>query len=176
MSFILPLLDKDPIARLGADPKRVTQMAEDTSFEGSFVETGGKTLLSMPFIGPHISRTRPDLAGGDVVALRARGQPTTDKGQTLIHEFAHRGFSILRKRGALEGLERDGWFRTSRGTFLNEEEIIRLMDYRLRGNKDIVVKWFAGRKITEGRVIELARDSAVGALIDKLGQLAQGAR
>ncbi len=138
-------LSNDNIARLGADPKRVTQLDVTTNVLGDFTPTGAKPSK---FVGQHLEKVRPDLGGEDVIALREIANPALDGGATVTHEFAHRGFDILRKYGVLEpsggpntvifSIKR----RSGKEIRFDEESIIRAIDWMTGRDKENAVLWF----------------------------------
>ncbi len=145
MASVDKVLSKDAIARLGADPKRVTQMDIDTNVLGTFIRKGQK---SRKFAGQHLEKVRPDLLEGDVVVLRASGNPAVDEGATLAHEFDHRGFDILRKYGVLKPSDDPDTIIFSikdnvHDVRFDEESIIRAMDYTTGRDKKEALRWFA---------------------------------
>lgn len=150
MSFIQPRLEKNSVALLGADPSRVTQMQDRTNIFGSYImpadaEAAAKQGITQ-FERQHleaIKKHRPGLES-DVVMLRAAGNPMEDKGVTVIHEFAHRGFDMLRQRGQVPPADevQVTVYAVGLKWGLDEEDVVHALDYYSGSDKEGAVAYF----------------------------------
>jgi hypothetical protein len=143
---LFPEILQSPIAKLGFDPSRTTFVPGTFSAAGAFIPNQPNALSRFvgkgqvpPEILEHMQRQRPDLGESDLVLRMEHSEPQK---WTLIHEFAHRGFDIIRRRS-----DKPINFIFG-GTRFREEDITRLIDYQVL-NDPAAIKYFDDRGMSE---------------------------
>lgn len=150
LAFLQPLLERDPVASLGADPSRVTQMNKNLSVSGAYAATA-QGIANQPILQEHVNN-RSDLAKGDVIFLANQGQPYTDSGTTVTHEFFHRGVQKLRDVGKIDKESRH--LIKTRSYGLTEEDVVRLIDYATGRDREGVIEYYKGTQLEFGSGVE----------------------
>ncbi len=168
LAALYSVLSRDPLAALGAIPSRTTQMPYETNVAGSY--SPPQKQLGR-FEAEHVNSVRPDLAGGDFVALRRDHNPAADQGATVAHEYGHRGMEMLGRGNSrepfltLDVLPTGGRYdyllssqKKKKNVLIDEEIMIRLLDYALGRDRPGTVDWLGGRGIDEGYIRGILAD------------------
>lgn len=169
---IEPALRGDSVARLGADPARVTQSNLPSNALGIFIKKQNleNKTLGMGLLEERLE-ARPEFVQGDVVILTRAGQPFRDQGATVAHEFFHRGMQMLRDRGLVGP---GSGTLVSSGINFDEEDLARVMDIVTDRDTKGVERYFrAKHKVSLETLLKVLSTSKMAQFMANLSAQAQ---